>query len=160
MISAKLIELIAIHARRLSEDVTQDLATNARTPGFRKVPRHELEQRVFQIVHHLGNWVGDPRAATVEAEFLEWGRRRFDQGIPISEIVFAIIVLKQHLRGYIRDNGLVDAAFPLTDSEYVLPMHLHSLQDLNTRVGEFFDEALYHLARGYDADRASSTVSR
>jgi len=29
-------------------------------------------------------------------------------------------------------------------------MHLYSLQDLNTRVGEFFDEALYHLTRGYE----------
>ena len=29
-------------------------------------------------------------------------------------------------------------------------MHLHGLQELNGRVGEFFDEALYHLARGYE----------
>jgi hypothetical protein len=29
-------------------------------------------------------------------------------------------------------------------------MHLHGLQDLNARVGEFFDEALYQLARGYE----------
>lgn len=150
MISAKLVELIEIHASRLTKDVAQDLATNPRTPGFRAVPRQELEDRVFQIFHHLGNWIGDARSMKVEAEFSEWGHRRFDQGIPISEVVYAIIVLKQHLRRYIRDHGLVDAAFPPTDREYVLPMHLHSLQDLNTRVGEFFDEALYHLARGYE----------
>ena len=150
MISAKLVELIEMHSSRLTKDVAEDLATNPRTPGFRTVPREELEQRVFQIVHHLGNWIGEARSATVEAEFGEWGRRRFDQGIPISEIVYAIIVLKQHLRRYIRDNGLVDAAFPRTESDYVLPMHLYSLQDLNARVGEFFDEALYHLTRGYE----------
>jgi hypothetical protein len=46
----------------------------------------------------------------------------------------------------------VDAAFPRAESEYVLPMHLHSLQDLNVRVGQFFDEALYHLACGYEAE--------
>jgi hypothetical protein len=59
-------------------------------------------------------------------------------------------VLKQHLRRYIHDNGLVDAAFPRAESEYILPMHLHSLQELNVRVGQFFDEALYHLACGYE----------
>ena len=150
MISAKLVELIEIHASQLTKDVAQDLATNPRTQGFRTVSRQDLEQRVFQIFHHLGNWIGDAKSAKVGAEFSEWGRRRFDQGISLSEIVYAIIVLKQHLRRYIRDNGLVEAAFPPTDREYVLPMHLHSLQDLNARVGEFFDEALYYLASGYE----------
>lgn len=151
MIAAKLVALIEIHASQLARDAAQDLATNPRTPGFRAVARPELERRVFEIFHHLGNWIGDPKSSNVEAEFGEWGRRRFDQGVPISEIVYAIIVLKQHLRRYISDNGLVDAAFPRIDSDYVLPMHLHSLQDLNSRVGQFFDEALYHLARGYEA---------
>ena len=152
MIAAKLIELIEIHANRLTTDVTQDLATNARTRGFQAVPREDLEQRVYQLFHHLGNWIGDPKSVVVEAEFAEWGRRRFDQSIPLSEIVYAIIILKHHLRQYIRDNGLVDAAFPRIEGDYLLPMHMHSLQDLNTRVGEFFDEALYHLARGYEAE--------
>jgi len=35
-------------------------------------------------------------------------------------------------------------------------MHLHSLQDLNVRVGEFFDEALYFLARGHEAEARQS----
>jgi hypothetical protein len=152
MISAKVIELIEIHAGRLAKDAAQDLAINKRTPGFAKVPREELERRVFQLFHHLGNWIGDPKSEGVEAEFFDWGRHRFDQGIPLSEIVYAIIILKQHLRRYIRDNGIVDAAFPRIDGDYVLPMHLHSLQDLNVRVGEFFDEALYYLARGFEVE--------
>ena len=94
----------------------------------------------------------------MEAEFFDWGRRRFDQKIPLSEIVYAIIILKQHLRKYILDNGLVEAAFPRIEGDYVLPMHLHSLQDLNVRVGEFFDEALYYLARGYEAEARRSML--
>jgi hypothetical protein len=152
MISAKLIELIEIHATRLAADVAQDLRSNPRTAGFRSVPQGDLEQRVFQLFHHLGNWIGHPKSERVEAEFVDWGRRRFGQGIPLSEIVYAIVILKQHLRRYIRDNGLVDAAFPRIDGDYVLPMHLHSLHDLNVRVGEFFDEALYYLTRGYEAE--------
>jgi hypothetical protein len=152
MISAKLIELIEIHATRLAADVAQDLWSNPRTAGFRSVPQDDLERRVFQLFHHLGNWIGHPKSERVEAEFVDWGRRRFGQGIPLSEIVYAIVILKQHLRRYIRDNGLVDAAFPRIDGDYVLPMHLHSLHDLNVRVGEFFDEALYYLTRGYEAE--------
>jgi hypothetical protein len=148
MIAAKLIELIEIHASRLTSDVAHDLVTNERTRGFRAVRMQDLEQRLYQIFHHLGDWIGDPKYG--QAEFVEWGRRRFDQGITLSEIVYAIIILKRHMRRYIVDNGLVDASFPRVESDYVLPMHLHSLQELNTRVGLFFDEAIYQLACGYE----------
>ena len=58
MIAAKLIELIEIHADRLTADVSRDLVTNDRTRGFRAVRQQDLEQRIFQIFHHLGNWIG------------------------------------------------------------------------------------------------------
>jgi hypothetical protein len=150
MIAAKLVELIEVHAPHLTSDITRDLTTNARTPGFRAVRKLDLEERIFEILNHLGNWIADPRAATVQAEFTNWGRQRFDQGIPLSELIFAIIVMKQHLHRYISDNGLVDAAFPLVESDYILPFHLHGLQELNARVSQFFDEALYQLASGYE----------
>ena len=152
MLSANLIELIAIHSSRLTKDVAADLATNERTRGFRAVPMKELEPRIFELFHHLGSWIGDPKHGRVQEEFSGWGRRRFGQGIPLSEIVYAVILLKHHLRRYITDHGLLEASFPRVESDYVLPMHLHSLQELNARVGEFFDEALYHLTRGYEAE--------
>ena len=152
MIAAKLVELIENHASRLTTDVVQDLLTNERTRGFRAVGPDELEERIFQIVAHLGNWIGDPNSGIVQAEFADWGRRRFEQGIPLSEILYAVIVLKQHMGRYVVDNGLVDAAFPRIDGDYVLPMHLSSLHDLHARLGRFFDEALYYLACGYEAE--------
>jgi hypothetical protein len=150
MVAEKLIEMIEIHAGRLSADVVQDLVTNERTRGFRAVPRAELEERVFRLFHHLGDWIGHRRSERVRMEFADWGRRRFGQGIALGEIVYAIIILKQHLRRYIRDHGLMEASFPRTEADYVLPMHLNSLQDLNAQVGLFFDEALYHLTVGYE----------
>jgi hypothetical protein len=150
MIAARLVELIEIHANRLTSDVAHDLVTSERTRGFRAVPPQDIEQRIYEIVHHLGNWIGDPRSERVQAEFKEWGRRRFDQGILLSEIVYALIVLKEHMRRYIVDHGLVDSAFPRIDNDYVLPMHLHSLQELNSRVSQFFDEAIYWLTLGYE----------
>ena len=159
MIAERLVELIEIQAHRLAADVVKDLMTNERTRGFRGVRRVDLEERLYQLLHHLGDWISDRRSEKVQREFADWGARRFNQGIPLSEIVFAVIVLKQHLRNYIRDHGLVEASFPRIEGDYLLPMHLHSLQDLNTQVGLFFDEALYHLARGYEYQPAH-TISR
>jgi hypothetical protein len=151
MISAHLVEMIEIHANRLTVDVVDDLMNNERTRGFRTARRGDIERRIFEIFHNLGNWVGNPTADRVRSEFVDWGRQRFGQGIPLSEIVYAIMLVKQHLRRYIRDNSLVEAAYPRVEQEYILPMYLHDLQELNARVGEFFDEALYDLACGYEA---------
>jgi hypothetical protein len=160
VIAAKLVELLENHAPRFTSDVVHDLVTNERTPGFRAVDRDDLEQRIFQIVDHLGNWIGDPESEMVHSEFTSWGRRRFDQGMPLSEVMYAVIILKQHMRRYFLDHGLVDAVFPRADGDYVLPMHLHGLQELNARVSRFFDEALYHLACGYEAEAKRAMVAR
>jgi hypothetical protein len=154
MISSKLIELVEIHAPRLTADVVADLRSNPRTPGFHRIPVDELEPRLFAVIHHLGNWIGEARADDIRREFEDWGRRRQRQGIPLSEIGYALILLKKHLRRYIQDHGLIDASFPRMEGDAVLPLHLHSLQALNAMVGDFFDEAFYHLARGYEAAAA------
>ena len=160
MIAERLVELIEINAARLSADVAADLARNDRTRGFRAVGRPELEGRIFEIVHHLGNWISDRRSERVKTEFADWGRQRFGQGIPLSEIVYAVLVLKQHLRRYIRENGLVESSFPRVEQDYVLPMHLNSLQELNSQVGLFFDEALYKLAYGYEEEARTAVPAR
>jgi hypothetical protein len=159
MIAAKLIELIEIHSDQLVKDIAGDLATNERTRGFKSVLPADLEQRLAEIIHHLGNWIGNPRAERVRAEFSNWGARRFNQKIPLSEIVYAIITVKRHLRRFANDHGLIDASFPRIDGDYVLPMHLHTLQEFNSTIGRFFDEALYYLASGYEgeAQRESRT---
>ena len=156
MISAKLIELIHVHAHQLAADVARDLRHNPRTPAFRAVAEHELADRAYHIFFELGNWIGDPGSDAVRSEFADWGGKRFGQGIPLSQIVYGIIVLKTHLRRYISDHGLIESAFPRVEADYVLPMHLHSLQQLNEQVSTFFDEALFQLAQGYERTAAAS----
>ena len=160
MISAHLIELIEIHAERLTSEVVNSLITNARTTGFRSVRMDDLEQRVFQILHELGLWLDDPKAERVHAEFSNWGRRRFEQGIPLSEIVYAVLLFKSALRRYIRDNGLVEGTVPRIIGEDVLPVHLHGLMELIDHVSAFFHEAVYHLCCGYEEASRADLATR
>jgi hypothetical protein len=155
MISARLVELIQNHAPRLTADIVSDLISNPHTRGFQAVPRLELEARIFRVYDHLGDWIAAGPDSVAEAEFEEWGRRRFGQGIALSEIVYAIILLKAHLSRYIQDHGLIDSSFPTTEADYVLPMHMHSLQELNRMVSLFFDRALYHLTLGFESAAAN-----
>lgn len=159
MIAAHVIELIEIHADRLTNEVANSLVVNVRTTGFRRVRLDELERRIFEILHHLGAWIGNPKSERVRTEFLDWGRRRFDEGIPLSEIVYAVLLLKSTLRRYIRDNGLVEEVVPRVYGDGVLPVHLHGLMELNSQVNEFFDEAIYHLCMGYETAATAAALT-
>ena len=162
MLAARLIQLIETHAEGLTREVLQDFTTNPKTQLLQKAPRAELEARIGSLYRNLGAWIGDPRDDAVQAEYEEWGRRRFRQGIPLSEIVYALVLIKHHLRRYIRDHGLVQFSADSAVSGEFLPVHLHAVQELNFMVGEFFDRALYYLARGYEAEAqgARSEVHR
>jgi len=160
MVSGRLIELIETHAEGLTQDVLKDLATNARTPSFSLVPRGELEARVFATYHNLGKWITDRSDDAIRAEYESWGARRFRQGIPLSEIVSALILVKHHLRRFVRDHGLVDFSGDRVVGGDMIGVHLYAIQDLNYMVGDFFDRAVYYLALGYEdeAKRSSSAA--
>jgi hypothetical protein len=160
LLSARLIELIQTHAESLTRDVLKNYATNPRTRHWSVVPAAELEQRIISTYRNLGNWIGDPREEAVQAEYEEWGRKRYRNGIPLSEVVFAVILLKQQLRKYIREHGLVEHSRDRQASLEILPVHLYGIQELNSLVGDFFDKALYHLARGYEMEARAAQAPR
>jgi hypothetical protein len=155
MLGARLLLLIQSHAGPLTRETLQDLLSNERTPAFRRLRLDEVESRVAVLFNNLARWIGDPNEDAVRTEYEEMGRTRFRQGVPLSELVYAIILTKKHLRRYIRDHGLVDFSGDRITPDELLPLELHSIQELNYQVGEFFDRALFHLARGYEAEAGS-----
>jgi len=160
MLVPRLIELIETHADALTQEALKDFATNPRTPSFGLVARNELEARVFAMYHNLGKWITNQSEDAVRAEYESWGAKRFRQGIPLSEIVYALILVKHHLRRFVRDHGLVEFSGDRVVGGDMIGVQLYAIQDLNYMVGDFFDRAMYYLARGYEleAKRAPSTT--
>lgn len=150
MLSHRLITLIETHADSLTREVIADLLSNDHTPSLRRIPKAQMEPRILELFQHLGNWIGEPNDAAIRNEYETWGNIRRQEGIPISEIVFSLILTKKHLRQYIRDYAhVIFSGDPVTPGEF-FPLELYSIQELNYVVGDFFDRALYYLARGYE----------
>ena len=143
----------AEHGHALSEAVAGLFA--AAGEAFRRLNAADVETRVSALFYNLGKWIGDADENAVTAEYEDMGRMRFRQGVPVSELVYALLIGKHHLRRHIRDHGLVDFAGDRIVPVELLPVELHSIQELNYQVGEFFDRALYHLARGYEQEAAA-----
>ena len=154
MLAARLLQLIQGHAGPLTRRVVDDLTTNERTTALRRLDPADVESRVATFFFNLGQWIGDADENAVRSEYEEMGKVRFREHVPLSELVYALLISKHHLRQYIREHGLVDFAGDRVVPEELLPIELYSIQELNDRVGEFFDRALYHLARGYETEAA------
>ena len=144
MLSARLIKLIEDHAEDLTREVLRDLAGNARTPSYNALPADELHRRVYDVYHNLGRWLGDKTEEHLESTFGGLGRRRHAEGVPLSEAMYALVLIKDHLRGYIRAVGLVDST-----------VELYLEEELHLQIGNFFDNAVYHMVKGYEAAATS-----
>jgi hypothetical protein len=155
MLGARLLLLIQAHAGPLTHDVVKDLMTNEHTPTFRRLNPADVETRVSSFFYNLGKWIGDADETAVQAEYEDMGRSRFREGVPVSELIYALLITKHHMRRYIREHGLVDFAGDRIASQELLPVELLSIQELNYQIGEFFDRALYHLARGHECEAAA-----
>jgi hypothetical protein len=134
MAATPLTELLAKHAEGLSAQSLQDLLLNPRTPSFRRMDRAEILERVGALYHGLAYWLDKHDDDAVRAAFEDWGRKRFKQAIPLSEIAYCVILAKQHLNRLSREHGLTEEP---------------------VAVGDFFDRALYYLVRGWEMQGAT-----
>jgi len=150
VLSARLVRVIEEHAEELTRGVLSDLARNPRTPAYHNLPPDELHRRVYDVYHNLGRWLADKTEEHLEATYGGLGRERWAEGVPISEVVCALVLIKDHLLEYIRAVSLVDSA-----------VELYLEEELHLLIGHFFDNALYHTVKGYEAEaRARAASSR
>ena len=155
MLANRVIQLIENHSVSLTQEALRDILTNENTISFRRVPREELKPRIAALYENLGKWIGKPNEDDIRQEYEGWGRTRFRQGIPFSEIVYVLMLTKRYLRKFIREHGMVAFSGDRVTPDELVPVELYSIQELNYLVGDFFDRALYHLVRGYES--AAST---
>lgn len=139
MLAPRLIKLIEDHAEELTRGAIRDVRSNPRTPAYHQIPEDEMHRRLYDVYHHLGRWVGEKSDERIETSYAELGRRRHAEGTPLSEVVYALILSKQHLREYIRASGHVGTAVELMQEE-----------ELNLLLGHFYDKAIYYTIRGYE----------
>ena len=144
-----LVRLIETHAEQLTEKVIQVVRVNPRTPFLHELSEPELRQRVFDLYHNLGRWLGEKSEAEIEATYGDLGRRRCREGVPLHELVYALILVKHQLWDYVQSNDLPESATSLYGEEL-----------LDVMVGKFFDTAAYHAVKGYEETWAKEASLR
>jgi hypothetical protein len=142
LLSTRLVQRIEDHAEELTRGVVQDLQSNPRTPSYHALPIRTIERRAYDVYRNLGKWLTTMSDEEIESAHHELARRRSEEAVPLSELLYALILTKYHLRNYISASGMVDSA-----------VQLYQEQELQHLIGRFFDKAVYYTARGYERAR-------
>src|SRR5215510_14579916 len=98
MLATYLLRVIERHSDALADALVRDLTTNQRTPSYRRLQPDVLRERAHAIYRYVVDWLADGTDVQVAATFEALGQRRFDEQIPLEELVYAIILTKRHVR--------------------------------------------------------------
>jgi hypothetical protein len=150
IITARFVRLIEDHSDALASSLLEKVQRSAYCTGFDKVPSEELKQRVSEIYRHLGEWLLHKNAGDVEQRYMEIGRLRARQGVPLSQVIWAIVLTKHNLWEFVLDEAFPDR-----------PVELLGRQELLQLLDQFFDRAVHAAAVGYEhAAEASAKAEK
>ena len=139
MLSNRLVRLIETHANALALSLSEKALASERLPDYHKILEYELNARVYEIYHQFGDWLLERKEEDIEQRYTAIGRRRSSQGIPLSQLIRAIVLTKQNLWEFLKRESVADNA-----------VEILAQQELSDLLDQFFDSAIYYAARGYE----------
>jgi hypothetical protein len=149
MLSTRLVQLIESNWEEIAKRTIQAVRANPDLQGLAERSDLELREWCRAIVQQLGQLLSVQKDQDVERRFELLGRKRFEESIPLHEAVLRIQILKDKIIGFVHEQG-----FPMS------AMHLYAEEELEQRMGRFFDDCVYHLVRGYeDASRLEQRLA-
>lgn len=139
MLVGRLVGLIEDHADELADRLVRKIREDARTAAYKVFDDDQLADRGRRVYAHLGRWLGETSETPIEEEYFRLGQTRHDEGTPLAEVIMALLITRRNLWQFVDSQG----------ADTIL--ELRQQLDLELLVVRFFDRAIYHTVRGYQA---------
>lgn len=139
MLSGKLIHLIESHAEQITSLSIQKIRRDPKLAHLARLPDGELDERGREILKNLGHWLVDKEK--IEREYESIGKERYDESVPLHEAIRGLCLVKETMFDFIHEEA--------TECNC---MELYVEEELERRVGRFFDLLIIHLACGYEIE--------
>ncbi|MDT8272941.1 MAG: hypothetical protein RRA35_07085 [Desulfomonilia bacterium] len=140
MISEKMVHLIKENADELTRKLCKELITREETKSYRLVNQDLLYDRVFDIYTRLDSWLlGDKVKGEVRNHYTKLGRKRYEEGIPLNEVIMSLMLTKRRIWLYVVEKHFFDSSYEFQQA-----------LEFNNRIVLFFDRAIYFTSIGYE----------
>lgn len=134
-----LIQMIEDHGEEIAQRVVRRLRQDRQLRHIAQLPESELRSRALDVVKNFGHWLAPREEQEIARRFEQLGRRRYEEGIPLCEVVRALQVLKGSIIDYVREQGVGNTY-----------LELYAEEELEHAAGKFFDSAIYHVICGFE----------
>jgi ADP-ribose pyrophosphatase YjhB (NUDIX family) len=143
LLSDVLVTLIAQRAEEVAGLWLADVRSNPSTASYHALDPGQLLDRATVAISQFGRWLkGDEAAGEVKAFYQALAEERQRQGCRTHEVLSSLTLLKKHLWTFAWSQGV-----------WQRPVDVYRVLELSRRMAVFFDQALYRVARAFDADR-------
>ena len=139
-----LVQLIENQSDRLAETMLIKLQNCEKCTTFKRVPREEFRQRVYEVYDHLGEWLQNKQEEDVARRYVAIGMQRERQGVLLSELMYAIILTREHLWNFLKHEANIEK-----------PKEVFGELEMMELLEQFFDRAMYYAAQGYERSKAA-----
>jgi hypothetical protein len=139
LLAYRLVKLIETHSDGLARSLHKRYREDPRCLGYANVPETELTQRVYEVYRHLGDWLLAKTETEVEKRYLEIGAKRAEQGVPASQVIWMIWLVRENLWNYLEKQA-----------ELERPAEVFAEIELQEMLDQFFGHAIYYAALGHE----------
>lgn len=139
----RLVRLIETHSNELVACLQDRVRNSEATADYDRVPAEDLQERVYDIYRHLGDWLITKDELDLEHRYVRIGACRAKQSVPFSQVAWAIVMTKDNLWDYLA-----------RESEMDRPVEVFGELEMLQLLDHFFDRAIYYAAVGYERARA------
>lgn len=146
MLSGKLIHLIEVHHQDISDRIIREIWRHPDLVHLRRLPESELRERGQTLLENLGYWLASGNEEELAKAQEVVGKRRFEQSIPLDEVVRVLCVIKDNMVDFLEEQGIPK------DS-----LGLYAEEEMEHRIGRFFDTLIVRTVRGYQAASHKAT---
>lgn len=135
----ELVKLIENQADELAALMVRKIRVSPRMAGYHRFGDDELADRARLVYANLGKWLEAEAEGLVAMEYLSLGKQRYQERIPLSQVIWALLLTRRTLWEFVEGQG-----WDTMDD-------LKRTLDLELLVVRFIDRAILHTVRGYES---------
>ncbi len=138
MLSYRLIRMISDHWPKIADRVVRQVQRDERFKELGRLTETALRERARDILQNLDRWLVAKEEELAE-RYEKLGRQRYEDGIPLHEMVYALQLIRESMIQFIRDQGYAQT-----------PLELYAEEELQHSADRIFDTIIFYFVLGYE----------
>ena len=139
MISGKLVHLIETNADQILKRVIYQIRHEEDMPHIRALLDSELREWNVELLESLSHWLSPANKEDLAHRYERLGKLRFEQDVPLYESVRGLCLLREKTMDFAEEHIASNSS-----------VELYAEEELDRRLGFFFDLLIVNLVRGYE----------